>query len=441
MDLRNLLITATSALVITSCISTKPVSEVKDIPSVTRAGYTDLMKIERVRAFKKIIPSVDNPALQAIMNSPDTMYYDKKSMVPGYQDSMGDPEGMRPNTIAKSAIDTAVRGGHNRLFKKKGQFHFPYGTGGVDDSTNVSNINFWSPPKEDGKVLPVVYWITSYSRWEWYFPIGTVIGEILFVEDESKEKSVFEIRTRTRTAKGWDNDIYRPFSAATELASAIKSRRPNYTNNEHLSVLVNHLEDNTNLEQKTLVNSRYKGVDGNISSVTKIEGHIDTLPPFGDKLLVKELLRTVVFKSVRDKEWKRDGEKVAFAPNTKQTFGITANNYNGGLFEVSEQFCSQCHTDAGRSIDHFAPDLAAYGELWGEDETFSWHLFENSRFAKPNGDVKCFNADRVAGCRVDDNRAIRQTFIDSGLVVRYKENIQENLNYKRLPRSWKVKPF
>jgi hypothetical protein len=97
--------------------------------------------------------------------------------------------------------------------------------------------------------------------------------------------------------------------------------------------------------------------------------------------------------------------------------------------------------DAGRSFQDFHPEVAAYGELWGEDQAFSWHLFETDRFVKPDGNVRCFNADPGAGCSVDDNRALRQALKDSGLVVPYNL-VEENAgDYKRLPQSWTYKPF
>jgi hypothetical protein len=394
-----------------------------------------LMDKTRQDKFLAIMPQVGDSKLASILESEETIWYDKHSIKPGYQDSFGSPKGMRPNTIRKNLINGAVPGGHEKIFKTKGHFHFPFGTGGVDDSNNAVNINFWSVPKVAGKSLPVVYWVTNWDRWQWLFPVGTVLGEVLYLTMPDESWRAFEIRTRTRTVDGWSSDVFRPFQNAKDFAAAIKKKRPQWKSTDQLKNVVDHLLDNTNLVAKSLDAPQFPG------TFPKLDGHLDTIPDIGDIKLVKDLLIQTPFQSVKGKEWKRSGDQVTFAPNTKSGFGITANNYDGGLFEVSDKFCNSCHQDAGRSFQDFHPKIAAYGELWGEDDTFSWHLFENDRFVKPDGSVRCFNSDPGAGCSVDDNRALRKEFKDSGLVEKYDPAVHPNDTYKRIPRTWTYKPF
>jgi len=368
-----------------------------------------------------------------MLQSSETIWYDPQGIVPGYQDSMGSPKGMRPNTISGHLI--AIPDGHQRLFQKKGTFRFPFGTGGVDDSTNVRHFNFWAVPRQNGKVLPVVYWITEFSHWHWIFPVGTTLGEVLVEKFPDGSEAVFEIRTRTRRLDGWSNDIFRPFKSATELAAAIKSKRANWRETDSLKALVAHLQNPDTLTPHILESKAYP------QSFATLNGYLDTLPSFGDQALAKELLQTTTFVSVKGAVWKQSGDKVAYAPNTKDSFGITANNYVAGMFEVSDKFCSRCHEEAGRSIRDHHMDLAAYGEMWGEDQTFSWHLFETASFVKPNGDVKCFNQDFNAGCLVDDNRTLRKSFVEAGLVVKYDPKQHTDEQYKQLARPYVYRPF
>src|SRR5262245_50533111 len=70
-----------------------------DVSEGFSPGYVDIMPRDRAAAYKHIMPRVDDADVQSIISSSDTMWYDGESMIPGYQDSMGDPEGYRPNTI------------------------------------------------------------------------------------------------------------------------------------------------------------------------------------------------------------------------------------------------------------------------------------------------------------------------------------------------------
>ncbi len=392
-------------------------------------SYVDIMPPERMAQYRSLLPKTESAELNGILMSPQTMWYDKESMVPGYQDSMGSPqgpEGMRPNTIQSSLIDTAVPGGHAKLFAARGRFNFPFGTGGIDESDNAHTINFWVPPYDGERILPVAYWELDFSRWRWLFPVGTILGEVLMVRFPDNELRIFEIRIRTRTDTTWTNDIYRPFPTAESLAQSIAARKPNWESQPKLAAVMRHLRNPKTLTPKTLV-SRFYPI-----AWERVDGHLDQIPDIGDPAFVKQLLSKTTFVSAIDRPWKTDGNKVTHAAASQHAGSIVPRNYEAGMFPVTDDFCNRCHQDAGRSIRDFHDQLMAYGELWGEDRTFSWHLFEAADFVKPNGDVKNFN---------DDNRRLRADFVRAGLVERYNKTKHPDSRYRQLSQSWKYRPI
>lgn len=380
------------------------------------------------------MPPVWDPWLRDILDSSDTMWYDRTVIIPGYQDSFGDgvtfPVGFRPNTIQSVLINLAVPGGHGWLFIRSGEFHFPFGrTGHPDDAPNTFVVNFHRLPRENGTLLPVVY--SHYrpngntKRIEWMFPVGTVFGEVIFITDSSNRHYIFEIRTRLRKRDGWEVDIFRPFPTAESLADAVELKRQEsatWANSSAVANLLSHLRNPSTVVADTLGGPHFKG------AFSQVNGGVDKIPTFGDESLVAELLRQTPFRSAKYSVWKQSGGLTAFAASTNDLFSIVPKNYSAAHFEVSDAFCNRCHQDAGRPFKDYYSDVMAYGELWGEDDTFSWHPFENRSFVDGKGDVVSFN---------NDNRKFRQDFVNAGIVVPFKSGVHGSSHYEKLNHSWK----
>lgn len=399
-------------LLLTSCGS--PVSSsLSSTPFSSRSQLRNELYPDADREkLMALLPTVE--PLTTIFRSENTLFYDKRSIVPGYQDSMGDPEGMRPNTLRSNLIDNAVPGGHATLFAQKGRFNFPFGTGGIDHSPNVTSVNFWIPTNE-----PVVYWRNAWSRWGWVFPVGTQIGEILIFTSPSGSKRVFEIRLRTREVQKWSNRVWRPYQTAKQLADRLAQLEgvP--------SDLISHLENNDNIVPRELSSAKFA------KSWETTRHHVDVLPSFGSEATVDQVYANAPWAEVANQAWKvaSDG-RIAYGATTDDALAYVPAHYDGASFPVDDDFCARCHKDAGRSIQDFYPVMAAYGELWGEDQTFSWHPFESAMFVGANGDVANFN---------NDNRRLRKSFKDSGLVVPY--NAEQHPNARQLAKSWSYRPF
>ena len=394
------------------------------IPTSGRA--VDLMPIAKLAAIASRAPCVEPGELRDTLESTQTFWYDKHSLIPGYQDSFGDniqtPIGFRPNTIDPGLINLAVPGGHQQIFSSLGVFHFPFGSpiGPVD---NVVVVNFWRVPHDTtGEPLPVVHWQrdpNSYThRVEWMFPAGTVFGEALFL-DEDGTLFPFEIRTRTRTPAGWVNDIHRPFPRATDLADAIEARGGT---SPALIALVAQLRT-PELEPFRLKNTNFPG------AFPTRESGIETLPALvgADADFIHALMMTTPFRSARGIAWKEADGLVAHAASAAGRGTIVPAAYNAAAVEVTESSCDVCHRDAGRPFETWYDNILAYGELWGNDEIFTWHPFTMANFVDSQGRVVNFNYD---------NRVIRADLEAAGLVAPYKPSTHPPNVYKRIVREW-----
>ena len=392
----------------------------------TTGRVLDLMPQQKLAAIAARMPCIAPGALRTAIESTDTLWYDKTSLTPGYQDSFGDnvetPIGFRPNTIDPGLINLAVPGGHAQIFQSLGVFHFPFGTP-IGPTDNVKVVDFWHPPRDAAnKLLPVVHWQrdpNSYThRVEWMFPAGTVFGELLLL-DEGGTLYPFEIRSRTRTPDGWVNDIYRPFGRATDLADAIEARGGA---SAPLASLVTELRGGT-LGAFSVSNTHFPG------AFPTRESGIELLPELvgADADFMHGLMMTTPFHSVRGVTWKEAGGRKSFAPGAAGHGTIVPKNYNAAAIEVSETSCETCHRDAGRPFETWYDNILAYGELWGNDEVFTWHPFTLANFVDGNGAVVNFN---------HDNRVIRNDLKTAGLVVPYSPASHPPNIYKRIVREW-----
>ena len=400
---------------------------------VDGARPVDIMARDRLSRVAARAPRIADPWLRAVFESVDTMWYDHGSIVPGYQDSFGDnvvtPIGMRPNTIDSGLIDLAVPGGHGWIFQAHGVFHFPFGRPARSTEAHLYVANFWQLPRDGGELLPVVWWRrdpNSYThRIEWMFPRGTVLGEMMFIADSAGEMWPFEIRIRVRELDLWRVDVLRPFPTATAFADALerkRAERPEWAAAADVTALIAHARNVATLVPATLSARQFAG------AFPRATGAEDVLPALADPVILRELLLETPFRSARGAVWKESSGLVTYAPTTRAAFSIVPRDYAGGFLEVDEASCDNCHRDAGRPFRDWYPDIIAYGELWGEDESFSWHPFETSRFVDSRGAVVNFN---------HDNRVMREDFVSGRVLVRYDRAAHPDSVYRKLPGEWK----
>src|SRR5262249_22060670 len=155
--------------------------------------------------YRAALPKVGWPRLAAILASPSTIFWDKTVMPGAYQDTVGDgsslPLGARLNSEGKSLIVPEGK----KLFSDDGTtWAFPFGhTAGADAASGAIVIDFMNLPApivtrvETGSVdgLPI-------NRWNWAFPKGAIVGEVVFVRIGG-ELVATELRVRERWDDKW----------------------------------------------------------------------------------------------------------------------------------------------------------------------------------------------------------------------------------------------
>ncbi len=394
----------------------------KHVPNASglevRDGYLEFTRHRVLEKYKKHLPTIDSPTANDFLRSDNTMWYDNDSMLFSYQDSQETVVGIRHNTVGFDVgmRNKSIPGIHKliKYFDPEG-FKFPFKTtAGLDDSINTKVFKLWKPPfNSTGKVKPVVYWKEgSRKRWRWVFPVGTMFGEAMFIKNPEGGYSLFEFRTRTRYTEGWATDLFRPFTTSRSLANAIKAKRSDYSEKPDLKKLVEHLENQETLQFKELTSIPYGPI------FKGLKGGFDVLPPINDPELITDLLRTTKFTSQSGVVWKSSGDLESFAPSTQSDYHVVPKNYTGGLIAVNEVSCTRCHQDTGRRLGELDSDVVLYGEMWGEDRIFSWHLFEPT---------KKFYAT------FDKTRKINPLLVKAGLVQNAKPRGTENTDYQILP--------
>lgn len=326
----------------------------------------EIMAATRLAELRAILPILQDGEAMSALTGRHTIWYDEESMPAAYQDAIPPIVGLRtPDTIIAPPE-----------FFSNGRFNFPWShTGGTHRCVGVHTAKFLSLPKAQGRTLPVVWWRDG-DGYQWLFPKGTMVGEILMMESpvdlshaggpKRGERFVFEVRIRRREIDGWQANSFRPFPTAVHLAKAVEQHRPRWRMNRDLYALVDHLYDETNLEPMSLYDQF-----GAFQAV----GGIDRLPEMDDAL-VAELLRQTPFRSTMGEVWKQHGDLECHAPTTSDAFSIVPTNYDAGLIAVDENSCARCHKNTGERIGSFQPHNILYGTIWGSDQVFSWHPFD-----------------------------------------------------------------
>lgn len=357
----------------------EPSPKLSDRALKVRPGYVDFVNPTELSELKALLPKISDESLNGVMISADTMWYDEETMAFGYQDSEETVTGMRANCVGRvTGENNADSPGIFKLTKYFGsdyRFREPFRkAAGTNPVENIKVLNFWAPPRDtSGKVIPVKYWrSSSRGRWRWTFPKDTVFGEVLFEKDSRGKWHVFEVRTRKRYLSGWSVNMFRPFRTASEMAVAVRTMRPNWQTDPSLVKLVRHLEDPATLRPYTMKSEAFAKI------FPEIRGALDELPEVSDENLTAELLHRP-FVSVEGAVWKENGSLMTYAPGSAGEFSVVPRGYEMGLVPVNDISCSRCHTETGRRLGQIEFDIILYGEIWGEDQIFTWHLFNPHR--------------------------------------------------------------
>jgi len=278
-----------------------------------------------------------------------------------YQDWDGALQGVHSPFYNISAVRSEPIGNANR--------EFPWGTpAGLHDSSNFKAFRFVTFPKDE----PIYWWRQRLrgdgprGSYVWQYPPTTTFGEILLVTDPDGYDWTFELRTRTRSEKGWAMNAFRPLTTQAELAERIKGLVPKWRERPELVQIV---EGRAEREEVWRLRNRHELAT---FDATALVTHLPAI----DHDVVRKLLDTP-FKSALGQEWKKNADGAeAFAPTTEAAFHIIPKNYQGGFVEVTSNSCMRCHDSTLKHARDFQFSRDWYGRVRGSDNIFSFHIFE-----------------------------------------------------------------
>jgi hypothetical protein len=388
-------------------------------PAVTD-GQIRLMSEEQDTRLRKLLPWVDDPDIQDILNNPQTVLYTDEEIRPAYQDFTALGHYLRDPGYNHSGDFRENSKGHGN--GGNGNVEFPWKSpAGTDNCTNVATFRFFRlPAREGGGFYPVVHWmgmpayqkqLALHPNYRWIFPTGTVFGEVLTMRNpQTQQQYTFELRTRTREPDQWAVDVFRPYPAASDLAAAITKLRPQWREDEALSRLMDDLGRDRPDRTRTLKSKHLRKV------VFEERAGEDTLDAI-DPQLVNELLTAGQFRTALGVLWKDD----THAPTTEADWHIVPKGYQAGYIPVDSESCTRCHDSCNKHVSVFeARDW--YGNVRGSDGIFTWHMFE---------------AASVAGFELRGagrSPVIRQDFVRQRVIAEYDAKQHQPPRYSVIPR-------
>jgi hypothetical protein len=125
---------------------------------------------------------------------------------------------------------------------------------------------------------------------------------------------------------------------------------------------------------------------------------------------VQQLLATTTFVSAYDAVWRQSADQTqqAFAASTATSnLSIVPNSYQAGILQVNEASCTRCHQETGKQLANWYPGLTLYGDVWGTDQVFSFHVFDESYYP---------DLDLDNGGGVQDNRHQNPALVSMGMI-------------------------
>lgn len=366
------------------------------------------MSAEKDARLRKYFPEVADKELAAILKDPHLILYTEEEMPKAYQFWDGAFPGVHAVSYNISANNSEPHG--------NGNVEFPWGApAGLHRAPRTFAFRFLRLPRDGAdKPLPIVWHSHPNGGYSWTFPVGTVFGEVLALQDGQGLGYTFEVRIRRREAGDWFADAFRPFPEAKDLAERVKELAPDWKDKPATAELVSHLEQPLALPEQYLADTQPQ------EAVFRQKMGVDSLPPVGDDKLTARLLLETPFKSAQGKVWRTstgNGKVYTAAPTTPASFHIVPQNYEGGFVDVDSASCMRCHDSTDKPVDRFDSRRDWYGRVRGSDGIFSFHPFE------PSG---------ISGNGYSSNTGMRERLLSGGILQRFNQIAHPRSLYQAL---------
>ena len=376
-------------------------------------GGDVLMPAAKADLLRRCFPLTEDRDLLETLRRPDLLLYTTDEMPNCFQANQGSLVGVFSvhQPIAANADPTAAAMG---LDPHIGNVNLdPIGwakPAGTEFCKGLRTFRFLAlPRKSDGTLWPVAVWRTTLPQdsgpvYQWTFPEGTVVGEVLCHRGPDGKDYPFELRTREQYKTFWEPSVYRPFSTPDELAAAVAAHGKQ-------APAPHRLISWTVADRQPL------------RRVFRETAGVAFLPALNDDTLVNRLLLETPFKNVAGQPWTTEGDLTAHAPSTKADWHIVPKDYLACMVEVSAMSCARCHENTSLHATDFARNGTGknlrewYGRSKGCAGVFSFHPFALESISR-NG----------AGQGV----RLRRELIDAGIIANYDPKQHPADRYRRI---------
>lgn len=376
-----------------------------------------------VRAMRDLLPTLDDLAADKILHDDRVIFWTSQTMGVAYQAHSGDQPGQGPIGFA----DSAASGRRNQNTADR----FPWAPkpGGTHRATNSDSYKgIWLPMDDVGNLYPVVWYrhrLEGLARprstvigYNWSFPVGTVIWEILTQRHES-EVYVWEVRSRWRHADHWRPRVFRPFPRAIDAAEAILSRPRSELGAAFVDDCFGPIESSARISSTGTGNPEFGTIAGDAFT---LEFPVDSIPPLPPSL-VADLLDSTPFVDVQGAQWKPG----CSSPVSSHPFHLVPPGALVPIVGGDEDSCARCHNSSLTSSERFGKTTRRWGWVRGNhgEESggiLSFHPVDPRTFAgraKANPEVEMRRAWVAGGVVAKFNRWIHKT--------RYNRLIPEHL--------------
>jgi len=375
---------------------------------------------ENVQSMWNLLPTLSDPSADVRLHDERIIWYTTETMGITYQAHSGSSPGRGPIGFAD-----ATTGRPNQNTRER----FPWGPfpGGTHRATNNDSFKgLLLPSDEDGEPLPVVWYRhkleglkspnETVRGWNWTFPTGTVIWEILTVNHQD-QSYVYEVRSRWRYADHWLPRVYRPFPTSDDIADVLVNRP-----RTELGAAFIDFARRPVVSTATIVSTETGNpVFGtNAGDAFNMSFGIDELPPL-DASLVALLLDTTAFREIDGTQWKPG----ASSPVSSHDFHIIPNRSLLPIVGGDEVTCSRCHDSSLTSSRRFGKNAERWGWVRGnlgrQNEgggILSWHPVRPSVFR-----------GRLSA---NPNVEMRKKWVDGGIIERFSRERHSRKDYRRL---------
>jgi hypothetical protein len=364
-------------------------------------AYVSELGPERFRSELRKIPKLNINEFNDRIFASQNIWYDHVSMPPAYQDGTEVFTGVRP-------VSSDLSLGVSNFFDG---VHFPFPlrqTAGIDGANSVSTINILSLPLDaDRRPVPIFYSEETpahrhYTRIvRWFYPAGTIFFEILTMRLSDGSTEVFEVRAARKEFDGkWTMEAFRPFDNAEELALQVEKLPVEFIDDGIRAQQAAAIRSESNLTPESFADQR---------GIVSFSGAKKVLPAFPIPV-VRKLLARETFVAVGGSYFQKSSTGLtSYGPTGPSSSGdsIVPRGYRAGAIPVDSQNCRKCHEQTARFLADFDQQLDLYGNVWGSDQRFSFHIFEPSAVS----DYGDYGKRSYAASTV-----LRGRFVSSGLV-------------------------